>query len=83
MAADTRTSVVAHGAAGAHGPEAGEVYHYLEHRPHPWRKQLYLKGRNMAVGHLVYDMRTNNVPVEEAAANYDLPLEQIEEALLL
>ena len=44
MATDTRTPAAA---------EAAEGYQYPEHREHPWRKQLYLKGRNMTVAHLV------------------------------
>lgn len=60
----------------------GEVYQYLEQRPHPWRKQLFLKGRRMAVVHLVYSMRANHWTAEEAAFDYDLPLGQVEEALL-
>jgi uncharacterized protein (DUF433 family) len=59
----------------------GETYEYLEQRPHRWRKQLFLKGRNMAVVHLVYSMRTNNVSPEEAVNEFGLPLEQIQEAL--
>ena len=58
-----------------------ETYQYLEQRPHRWRTQLFLKGRNMAVVHLVYSMRTNNVSPEAAVHEFGLPLEQIEEAL--
>jgi uncharacterized protein (DUF433 family) len=61
--------------------EDPEVYRYLERRPHRWRKQLYLKGRNMTVAHLVYDMRANRLTPEEAAEDFELPLEQVEEAL--
>ena len=58
-----------------------EEYEYLERRPHRWRKQLYLKGRNMTVDHLITDMRANGITAEAAVANYDLPLAQIQEAL--
>jgi uncharacterized protein (DUF433 family) len=58
-----------------------EEYRYLERRPHRWRKQLYLKGRNIPVGHLIYDMRANQMSPEAAAENYDLPLAQVREAL--
>ena len=57
------------------------TYEYLEQRPHRWRKQLFLKGRNMAVVHVVYGMRANGLSPEDAAREYDLPLAQIEEAL--
>jgi len=56
-------------------------YQYLVSRPHPWRKQLFIKGRNMTVAHLIYSIRTNKLSPEEAAQNYDLPLEAIEEAM--
>jgi uncharacterized protein (DUF433 family) len=58
-----------------------EEYQYLERRDHPWRKQLYIKGRNMTVAHLVYTMRANKMTPEEAAADFELPRAQIEEAL--
>ncbi len=56
-------------------------YMYLEVRPHPWRRQLALRGRNIRVGQLVASMRANKLTPEEAADNYNLPLEQVEEAL--
>lgn len=57
-------------------------YKYLEPRPHRWRKQLYIKGRNMTVWQLVSNMLTECYLPTEAAENYDLPLETIAEALL-
>jgi len=57
-----------------------EHYRYLVAKPDKWRKQLYLKGRNMTVGQLVYSMRANNLNAEEAAADMDLPVEQVREA---
>ena len=57
-----------------------EHYRYLVAKPDKWRKQLYLKGRNMTVGQLVYSMRANNLSAEEAAADLDLPVEQVREA---
>jgi hypothetical protein len=33
-------------------------YKHLEPRPHRWRKQLYIKGRNMTVWQLVSNMLT-------------------------
>lgn len=74
---------MAKGAAESAGPPLfeGETYQYLEHRPHRWRKQLFLRGRNMAVVHLVYSMRTNHVSPEEAVHEFGLPRKQIDEAL--
>lgn len=59
-----------------------EDYHYLVARPHPWRRQLYLKGRNMTVGQVVTTMQANALSPEEAAADMDLPLAQVREALV-
>jgi len=56
-------------------------YQYLVARPEKGRKQMYLKGRNMTVGQLVYTMRANRMSPEEAAEDMDLPLEQVLEAL--
>jgi uncharacterized protein (DUF433 family) len=56
-------------------------YQYLIPRPEKWRKQLYLKGRNMTVGQLVYKMRANQMTAEQAARDMDLPLEQVLEAM--
>lgn len=63
------------------GPPIKTSYKYLVSRPHPWRKQLFIKGRNMTVGHLIYSIRTNNFSQEEAARDFDLPLAAIKEAL--
>jgi len=57
------------------------VYEHLEARPHPWRRQLYLRGRNMTVGQLVATMNANRLSPEEAAEDMDLPLAQVQEAL--
>lgn len=57
-----------------------EHYLYLIAKPEKWRKQLYLKGRNMTVGQLVYTMRANSLSIEEAALDMDLPVEQVREA---
>jgi uncharacterized protein (DUF433 family) len=57
------------------------AYRHLESRPHPWRRQLYLRGRNMTVGQMVATMRANHLDPEQAAADLDLPLAQIAEAL--
>ena len=55
-------------------------YEYLVARPETGYKQLYLKGRNMRVGQLVYKMRANELSPEEAAADLNLPAAQIREA---
>jgi uncharacterized protein (DUF433 family) len=56
-------------------------YQYLVARPETGRRQLYLKGRTMTVGQLVYTMRANGLEAEAAAEDLELPLEQVQEAL--
>ena len=56
-------------------------YQYLVTRPEKGRKQPYLKGRNMTVGQLVYKMRANQLSVEQAAEDMDLPVRQVMEAV--
>jgi uncharacterized protein (DUF433 family) len=56
-------------------------YRYLTERPETGRRQLYLTGRNMTVGQLVYTMRANDLDAEAVAENLELPLEQVKEAV--
>ena len=56
-------------------------YQYLVTRPEKGREQPYLKGRNMTVGQLVYKMRANQLSVEQAAEDMDLPVRQVMEAV--
>lgn len=58
-----------------------DPWKHLVFRRHPWRKQLYVRGRNMTVRQLVGGVRANKLSEEQAAANYDLPVEAIREAL--
>jgi uncharacterized protein (DUF433 family) len=58
-----------------------EAYQHLEHRPGSWRRQLYLKGRNIAVGQLIYSMRADRLSPEQAVREYGLTMEQVQEAL--
>jgi uncharacterized protein (DUF433 family) len=57
-----------------------EPWKHLVAHKHPWRKQLYLKGRNMTVRQLVWSVKVNKLTEEQAAVNYDLPVEAIREA---
>jgi len=72
-------------AAQAHSTTASESviedYQFLEPRRHAWRRQLSIKGRNLTVGQLVWNMRTNRHTPESAAENYDLSVDQVREAL--
>ncbi|MDW8029895.1 MAG: DUF433 domain-containing protein, partial [Armatimonadota bacterium] len=57
------------------------TYKYLEARPHPWRKQLWVKGRNMTVWQLLCYMWANGFTPEEVAKGFDLPAEAVREAI--
>jgi uncharacterized protein (DUF433 family) len=54
---------------------------YLVRREHPWRLQLYIKGRNLTARQLVGSMKANQLTEEQAAADYRLPVEAVREAL--
>ena len=56
-------------------------WQYLEKRPHPWRKQLYLKGRRLKAFDLWANMIANDMTPEEVAENWDLPLEAVQESI--
>jgi uncharacterized protein (DUF433 family) len=56
-------------------------WQYLIARPHRWRRQLCVKGRNMTVGQLVSTLRANRLTPEQASDRLDLPLPAICEAL--
>ena len=56
-------------------------WQYLVARPHPWRRQLSIKGRNMTVGQLVSTVRANRYSPPQASDEMDLPLAAVQEAL--
>jgi uncharacterized protein (DUF433 family) len=56
-------------------------WQYLEKRPHPWRQQLYLKGRRVKASVIYSDMMINQETLEAAAENWDLPLAAIQEVI--
>ena len=58
-----------------------DTYKYLEPRPQNWRNQLWIKGRNMTVWHLIATMRTERETLEQTAKNFGLPLEAVLEAM--
>lgn len=61
---------------------AVKPWQYLVRRQHPWRKQLYLQGRNMTARQLVGSMKANELDEAAAAADYRLPVEAVREALV-
>ena len=56
-------------------------WQYLEQRPHPWRKQLYIKGRKLRAFTLRANMIANSLTSSEAADNWELPIAAIEEVI--
>jgi uncharacterized protein (DUF433 family) len=56
-------------------------YTYLVARPHAWRKQLSFKGRRLTVGQFLGRMRAEGSTPEQAAADFDLPIDAAYEAL--
>jgi len=52
---------------------------YLIPRPHSWKRQLHIKGRRMTAANVWYDLLANEQTLQEAAQNWDLPVEAIEE----
>jgi len=56
-------------------------WQYLAKRNHPWRKQLYVKGQKLFASTIWQDMIANGMSVEDAADNWDLPLDAIDEVV--
>lgn len=55
-------------------------WRYLVERPHPWRRQLCVKGRNMTAAQLIGAMNANGLSAAAAAEDFDLPIEVVNEA---
>jgi hypothetical protein len=58
---------------------AHQQWRWLVERPHPWRRQLWVKGRKLLASAVWLDSLTNGMGPREAAENWDLPLEACEE----
>jgi uncharacterized protein (DUF433 family) len=56
-------------------------WQHLESRPHPWRQQLYIKGKRIKASVIYSDMIVNEETPNEAAENWDLPLSAISEVI--
>ena len=56
-------------------------YKHLEARPESWRKQWYLKERNMTIWQVVGRMQAHGYSSAEAAEQFDLPLAAVLEAV--
>lgn len=55
---------------------------YLVQRPHAWRRSPYIKGRRLPAAVIWHDMIANDQTEEEAAEDWDLPVEAIREAVI-
>jgi uncharacterized protein (DUF433 family) len=54
---------------------------WLVERKHPWRRQPWIKGRRMTAGDLSRSAEIEGWSAEEAAAQFDLPVEAVLEAI--
>lgn len=52
---------------------------YLIERPHSWKRQLFVKGRRTTAAQIWLDMQANGMNVKDAAENWDLPVDAIDE----
>lgn len=59
----------------------GEEYLYLVPRPHAWKKQFFIKGRNMSAAQLIRHLHREGWMPERAAQEFSLPLEAVLEAI--
>lgn len=66
--------------AGLDSVGSGE-WTWLVKREHPWRRQLWIKGRNIAAGTLARTAAANSWTPEQAADEYDLPVDAVVEAI--
>jgi uncharacterized protein (DUF433 family) len=73
--------LVAHAGTSETSDQASR-WMYLIARPHRWRRQLSVKGRNMTVGQLVSTIHANRMTPEQASERLDLPVAAIYEALM-
>lgn len=55
-------------------------WQWLVERPHPWRRQPWIKGRKLLASTVWLDAQANQLDMAEAAENWDLPLAAVEEA---
>jgi hypothetical protein len=54
-------------------------WRWLVARPHPWRRQLWVKGRRLLASQIWNDMRANALTAEQVAEDLDLPVEAVDE----
>lgn len=57
-----------------------QQWKWLVARDHPWRRQLWIKGRKITAGDLVRTMQVEGWSPEEAARQFELEVEAVLEA---
>jgi hypothetical protein len=60
-------------------PPAQGQWKYLVERPHPWRRQLYVKGRRLLAATVWQDMLANELSLDGTAENFSLPVDAVVE----
>ncbi|MBD2309077.1 hypothetical protein H6G17_26805 [Chroococcidiopsis sp. FACHB-1243] len=60
-------------------PSTGAQWKYLVERPHPWRRQLYVKGRRLLASTVWQDMLANELSLNGTAENFSLPIDAVVE----
>ncbi|MBX9879394.1 MAG: hypothetical protein K2Y22_13115 [Candidatus Obscuribacterales bacterium] len=63
------------------GKPATNKWKYLVEIPHAWKRQLFVKGRRLPAASIWTRSLVNKLMRQEAADNWDLPLEAIEEIM--
>jgi uncharacterized protein (DUF433 family) len=59
----------------------GQQWTWLVRRDHPWKRQLWIKGRRIAAGDLARTAEIEGWSPEETAHQFDLPVEAVTEAI--
>ena len=54
---------------------------FLVEREHPWQRQMWIKGRRLRASIVWRDMAANGQTAEQAAREWDLPIEAVDEAV--
>lgn len=65
---------------GLESPAVGQ-WKYLVERPHPWRRQLYVKGRRLLASTVWQDMLANELSLDGTADNFSLPVDAVVEII--
>ncbi len=60
---------------------AGKAYQYLEHRPDKKSQELFIRGRGVRASTIWHDRFISRFSPNQIAADRDLPLEAVYEAL--